>query len=70
MSRPVAYRAAMPIPPTPQERYAVALEEAWVAAERASRLLDENNGTTGAQWAANAQAWATIAATAALQRPA
>jgi len=58
----------MPIPATPEERYAVALEEAWIAAERTNRLLDQNNISTAIVWANAATAWATIAATASLQR--
>ncbi len=65
----ITYGAVMTIPGTPEERYAEALEEAWIAAERTNRLLRENNITTAAVWAAAAQAWATIAATASLQRP-
>ena len=57
----------MTIPETPQERYAVALEEAWIAAERCNKLLADNNASA-TQWAAAAQAWATIAATSSLQR--
>jgi len=59
----------MPIPDTPQERYAVALEEAWIAAERTNKLLDANNTSTAVVWAAAAQAWATIAHTASLMTP-
>ena len=59
---------SMPIPATPEERYAEALEEAWVCAERTRKLLNENNISTAIVWASAAQAWATIAATASLQR--
>lgn len=65
---PMPYRARMAIPETPQERYAVALEEAWIAAERTNKLLEQNNISTAAVWAAAANAWATIAATASRQR--
>ena len=58
----------MAIPSTPEERYAVALEEAWIAAERTNKLLDNNNISTAHVWATAAQAWATIAASASLQR--
>jgi len=58
----------MPIPATPEERYAEALEEAWVCAERTKKLLKDNNISTAVVWATAAQAWATIAATASLQR--
>ena len=58
----------MPIPATPQERYAVALEEAWIAAEKTNKLLEQNNTSTAAVWAAAAHAWAAIAHSASLQR--
>ena len=63
------YPADMPIPDTPQERYAVALEEAWIAAERTNRLLKENNISTAVVWATAAQAWAQIAHAASLMTP-
>jgi hypothetical protein len=55
------YRAAMNMPSRPSEQIDVALTEAWEAAEYCKRLLDQNNVSTAAVWAATAQAWAAIA---------
>jgi hypothetical protein len=60
---------AMTMPSEPMEQMDAALAEAWGAAARSKRLLEENNGTSAAFWAASAQAWALIASAAAARLP-
>lgn len=57
----MAYGAAMAMPEDPREAFDEALAEAWEAAGYAKRLLDQNNVSTAAVWAATSQAWAAIA---------
>lgn len=55
------YGAAMAMPKNPEEAFDEALAEAWEGAVYAKRLLDQNNVSTAAVWAATSQAWADIA---------
>jgi hypothetical protein len=55
----------MVLPDTPKEQIDTALGEAWLAATKSKELLEANNGSSAAVWAASAQAWASIANAAA-----
>ncbi len=59
----------MPIPESPKDQIDVALGEAWSAAEKSKDLLEANNGSTAAVWAASSQAWSAIASALTLRLP-
>ena len=59
----------MDMPPTPKEQMDTALVEAWDAAEHCKTLMEANNGSMAAVWAASAQAWASIATAIAARLP-
>jgi hypothetical protein len=58
----------MTMPADPNEQMDVAIAEAWEAAEHCKTLLEANNMSSAAVWAASAQAWASIAGTIATRR--
>jgi len=59
----------MTMPDDPKEQMDAALIEAWAAAERCKTLLDANNGSSAAVWAASGQCWASIATAIAARLP-
>ena len=59
----------MTMPEDPKEQMDTALIEAWEAAERSKALLEANDGSSAAVWAASGQCWASIATAIAARLP-
>jgi hypothetical protein len=51
----------MAAPETPKEQMDLALAEAWEAADKCKVLLEQNNHSSAAVWAAASSAWSSIA---------